>query len=114
MLRAGVDWDTKVIEVDDHDTWLTLRRKYDIPDGFGINTVEWELYDRKRDIHIVKLDTLTYICREVGVGKSKREYSCGEHYTKKEYLDHVSAPITAKYHLLNYLSRTNSPKATSP
>jgi hypothetical protein len=113
-LKASMDWDTKAIDVDDNDTRLILKRQYKIPDGLGINTVEWEIDDKKKDIHIVKLGTHTYIFRQIGEGKLKREYFCCEHHTKEEHLDHVSAPITVKYHILNYLNRTDSPKAVGP
>ena len=104
------DWDTLKIDVtQDYNQWVQFSRKRDIPDGFSLCAVDWEIGPDNMDR--VSLTLETHIKRQTDDAVSYRQYSCSETHRKVEYIDHVVAPISVKYHIMNYIMKDNKIEA---
>lgn len=103
-------FDTCGIEVTkDYPQWVQFFKKRIIPDGFMYCTVDWEIGPDNLDK--VALTQEIHEEREVSDGLESGHYTCDETHTKVEYVHHVAAPITAKYHIVNYMIKGDQLRA---
>ena len=107
------DWDKYKINVTkDYNQWVQFSRKHDMPDGFSLCTIDWQTGPDNMDNVTLTLET--HIKGKIDNEVGYRQYSCSETHKKSEYMDHVVAPISVKYHVVNYIINKNEVKAYGP